>query len=222
MSFFLLIHVFNHMYQYWSSEMSLIIITPSVCTLWPWWSAAADDDDDDELNDSEVTYCPLRSVRSQAPAPVRLRASWRPGLWSQTACMFPCWAPRTAETARRRSSSVRSYPRPPAMTPCTGSPGRYESACPSPAKTHRNIKRVRLNLAFVWTLQFTNRNVQPEVLTSQVITRVCASVDSLRTPVGFLSGTGGRRQGGRHFKVVQPVCVQSGCFMKCCTFMLKE
>lgn len=122
--------------------MSLIIITPSVCKLWPWWSAADDDDDD-----SEVTYCPLRSVRSPAPALVRFRASWRPGLWSQTACTFPCCAPRTAETVRRRSSSVRSYP--PAMTPCTGSPRRYESACPSPAKTHRNIKRVRLNLAFV-------------------------------------------------------------------------
>lgn len=41
---------------------------------------------------------------------------------------------------------------------------------------------------------------QTEVLTSQVMIRVFGSVDSLRTPVGFLSGTGGRTQGERHLK----------------------
>lgn len=43
---------------------------------------------------------------------------------------------------------------------------------------------------------------QTEVLTSQVMIRVFGSVDSLRTPVGFLSGTGGRTRGERHLKEI--------------------
>lgn len=39
----------------------------------------------------------------------------------------------------------------------------------------------------------THRCIQIEVLTSHVIVRVFGSVDSLRTPKGLLSGTGGRR-----------------------------
>lgn len=93
-----------------------------------------------------VTYCPLRSVRTQVLAPVHFRWCWQPGPWSQTACTFPCRSPRTAATARRGGSIEHPASRLPAKTPCTGSPRHCGSAYPSPAGISNQFG---LNLACV-------------------------------------------------------------------------